>query len=247
MKYKQIYYPETKLGGFSFVDGTIAFYIRVNALLTPESQVVDIGCGRGAYGDDTVPFRRQLRILKGKCHKVTGIDISTAGLDNPYIDEFRLIEKENWPIKNQSIDLCLADNVLEHISDPEAFFSECHRILRPGGVVCIRTPNVFSYFGLIARLVPNSQHTSMLQKVKDQVNEQDVFPTQYRCNTIGKIRQSLARHGFEPYVYGYDAEPSYLSFGRLFYFLGVMHQRYAPGFLKVGIHAFGINGQTVNK
>jgi SAM-dependent methyltransferase len=247
MKYKLIYYPETKLGGVSNVDGTIAFYNRVNALLTPTSQVVDIGCGRGAYGDDQVPFRRQLRILKGKCQKVIGIDVSPAGRDNPFIDEFRRIEKETWPIEDQSIDLCLADNVLEHISNPDAFFSECYRILRTGGVVCIRTPNVFSYFGLISRLVPNPRHTSVLQKAKDRVNEEDVFPTLYRCNTIGKIRRTLTRHGFEPYVFGYEAEPAYLSFGRFFYFLGVLHQRFAPGYVKVGIHAFGRKAETINK
>src|SRR5512139_2576845 len=108
MNFKQIYYPETKLGGFSNVDGTIAFYNRVNALLTPASLVVDIGCGRGAYGEDPVPFRRQLRILKGKCQRIIGIDLSQAGHENPFIDEFRLIEKENWPVEDRSIDLCLA-------------------------------------------------------------------------------------------------------------------------------------------
>jgi SAM-dependent methyltransferase len=247
MNYKQVYYPETKLGGFSNVDGTIAFYNRVNALLTPSSVIMDIGCGRGAYGDDLVPFRRQLRILKGKCQSVIGIDVAPVSQDNPFIDEFRLIEKETWPVEDQSTDLCLADNVLEHISDPDKFFSECHRILRPGGIVCIRTPNVFSYFGIVSRLVPNPQHTVVLQKAKDRVNEQDVFPTLYRCNTLGKLRKTLARHGFEPCAYGYDAEPSYLSFGRFFYFLGVLHQRFAPSFLKVGIHAFGVKVQTMPK
>jgi SAM-dependent methyltransferase len=240
MNYKHIYYPETRLGGFSNVDGTVAFYNRVNALLTPYSVIVDIGCGRGAYSDDPVPYRRQLRILKGKCMSVIGIDVAATGRGNPFLDEFRQIEGERWPVEDQSIDLCLADNVLEHVSDPDLFFSECHRILRDGGVVCIRTPNVFSYFGIISRLVPNPQHTTVLQKAKDRVNEQDVFPTLYRCNTLGKLRKTLAKHGFETMAYGYDAEPSYLSFGRFFYFLGVLHQRFAPSFLKVGIHAFGV-------
>ncbi len=247
MNYKQIYYPETILGGFSNVDGTIAFYNRVNALLIPESVVIDIGCGRGAYSDDPVLFRRQLRILKGKCQKVIGIDVSPVGQDNPFIDDFRLIENGSWPVEDGSADLCLADNVLEHISDPDLFFSECFRSLRPGGKICIRTPNVMSYFGIVSRLVPNPQHTAVLQKAKDRVNELDVFPTLYLCNTLSKVRKGLALHGFEPCVYGYDAEPSYLSFGRFFYYLGVLHQRFAPNFLKVGIHAFGVKGQSIPK
>jgi len=48
MDYKQKFYPEVKFGGFSDVDGTIAFFNRVNALLQPSFTVLDVGCGRGA-------------------------------------------------------------------------------------------------------------------------------------------------------------------------------------------------------
>jgi SAM-dependent methyltransferase len=238
-RYKHIYYPESRVGGFSNVDGTLVFYNRVNALLRPDSVVVDAGCGRGAYGEDPIAYRRQVRILKGKVQRVIGIDVDLAGQANPYIDEFRRIEGERWPVEDGEADLCLADNVLEHIDDPQHFFAECSRILKPGGYLCIRTPNVLSYFGLISRLVPNRQHVAVLRHAKDRVKEEDTFPTVYRCNTLRQVRRSLEQHGFEPLVYGYDAEPSYLSFSRFVYFLGVLHQRYAPQMFKVGIHAFG--------
>ena len=49
-------------------------------------------------------------------------------------------------------------------------------------------------------------------------------------------------------VYGYDAEPSYLAFSRVAYFLGVLWQRLAPGFLRSAIFAFarlgGSGGRT---
>ena len=239
MNYKDIYYPESRIGGFSNVDGTIAFYSRVNALITPSSVIVDVGCGRGAYGEDPLPFRRNLRILRGKAQKVIGIDVDPQAAANPFIDEFHCIAGARWPVGSATADICLSDNVLEHVADPEQFFSECSRLLKPGGMLCIRTPNAFSYFGLISNLVPNRRHVAILEKTKEQVKERDVFPTFYRCNTLWAIRRALARQGFESTVYGYDAEPSYLAFGRFFYFLGVLHQRYAPGFLKVGIHAFG--------
>lgn len=59
-------YPETEFGGFADIDGTLAFYRRVNALLTPDSVVLDVGCGRGEYRDDPIPIRRDARILRGK-------------------------------------------------------------------------------------------------------------------------------------------------------------------------------------
>lgn len=239
MNYKQIYYPESRFGGFSNVDGTVTFYNRVNALIKPASVVIDAGCGRGAYGGDPIEYRRNLRILKGKCRRVIGIDVDQKARENPYIDEFRQIESASWPIENGTADLCVSDNVLEHIQDPDNFFSEIQRILKPGGYVCIRTPNALSYFGLISKLVPNRRHTQVLEKVKDQVSPEDIFPTLYRCNTMSCIRKMLQKHNFKHCVYGFDAEPSYLSFSRFLYFLGVLHQRYAPEMFKVGIHAFG--------
>lgn len=239
MDYKYIFYPESRFGGFSTVDGTLAFYHRVNALVNRTSTIIDVGCGRGAYQDDPVPYRKQIRILKGKCARVIGIDVDVQGQENPFLDEFRLIKNHGWPVENDLADLCLSDNVLEHIESPDIFFSECSRILKPGGYVCIRTPNQLSYFGLVARLVPNSQHISVLNKAKDRVIEQDVFPTFYRCNTIPGIRKKLTKHGFTACVYGYEAEPAYLSFSKISYALGVFLSRFTPNLFKVGIHVFG--------
>jgi SAM-dependent methyltransferase len=239
VSFKGHFYPESRLSGFSHVDGTIAFYSQVNALLTPQDVVLDVGCGRGAYGEDPVQFRRELRILKGKCRKVIGIDLDPAGEANPYLDEFRRMDGDSWPVESESVDICISDNVLEHVTDPDQFFAECQRVLKPGGHLCIRTPNVLSYFGLVSKLVPNRKHVSVLEIAKERVQEKDTFPTVYRCNTIPCIQRMLAKHGFEAIVYGYDAEPSYFSFSRLLYFLGVLHQRFAPNLFKVGIHAFG--------
>jgi len=91
MSYMNDFYPESRFGGFTEIDGTIPFYTRVNALLDPSFVVLDIGCGRGAQKDDHVPFRRELRILKNKVKKVIGIDVDKDASTNPFIDEFHLI------------------------------------------------------------------------------------------------------------------------------------------------------------
>ena len=49
----------------------------------------------------------------------------------------------------------------------------------------------------------------------------------------------MATHGLRAVVYGYEAEPSYLHFSKLSYGLGVLHQKFAPGFLRPAIFAFG--------
>ncbi|MFZ5447624.1 MAG: class I SAM-dependent methyltransferase [Thermodesulfobacteriota bacterium] len=239
MDFKEIYYPESRFGGFTNLDGNIIFYTRINALLKPSSVVLDIGCGRGAYGADSNAYRRNLHILKGKCRRVIGIDVDPAAKDNPYIDEFHLIKENGFPVETESIDLAICDHVLEHVAEPEKLFSECQRIIRPLGILCMRTTNSLGYVGLISKLIPNRFHERVLKKAKHEKEGEDIFPTYYRCNTIGKLRRMLNKYGFDHCVYGYEAEPMYLSFSRFCYRLGVLHQRFAPNIIKLAIFAFG--------
>ncbi len=239
MEYKKYYYPESKFGGFTDIDGTITFYIRVNSLINNSSVVLDVGCGRGGYAEDTISFRKGLRIFNGKCKNVIGIDVDKNASENPFLDDFRLIKGNNWPLEDEYVDVCICDNVLEHVENPAFFFSECQRVIKEGGYLCIRTPNAVSYVGLLSKLLPNRIHAVILNKVQSKRKEEDIFPALYICNTKRKIRNLLNEYGFDHCVYQYEAEPSYLSFSRFFYFLGVMHQKLAPAIFKLAIFAFG--------
>jgi SAM-dependent methyltransferase len=239
MNYLNVFYPESRFGGFSDLDGTISFYMRISVLTGPESVVLDVGCGRGEYADDPVAVRRELRIFRGRCAKVIGIDVDPAAEANPFIDEFRLIESRRWRLDDESVDTCICDTVLEHVEDPDQFFSEAARVIRPGGHLCLRTPNVLSYVGLLSKLIPNKRHAAVLSRVQDDRAVEDIFPTLYRCNTRAKLRTMFRKHGFDAAVYGYEAEPSYLSFSKIAYALGVLHQKFAPNALKVSLVAFG--------
>ncbi len=236
--YKSIYYPESKFGGFTDIDGSITFYTRVNSLVNPSSVFLDVGCGRGAYAGDPVSVRRELRVFRGKCKKVIGIDVDEAAEQNPFLDEFRRMENSHWPLEDESVDMCVCDWVLEHVENPESFFSQCTRVIKRGGYLCIRTANVRSYVGLFSRLIPNKSHASVLNKIRHDKKEEDVFPTTYRCNTKRKMRHILDKYGFDNCVYEYESEPYYLSFNHLFYLLGVIHQRFAFNRFKPAIFAF---------
>jgi len=222
------------------VDGTVQFYTRVNALATPEAVVVDAGCGRGAYAQDPVQFRKNLRILRGKVNRVIGFDVDLAAEKNPFIDEFRRLEPgAAWPLENAEADLVVSDCVVEHLPDPDQFFSEARRVLKTGGHLCIRTPNVWNYFGVFSRLIPNKLHARVVSKTQDRRMEEDVFPTLYLCNSVSKMKRTMERHGFEAAVFGCETEPTNLSFSKAAYALGVIHQRFAPSFLGQAIFAFG--------
>ena len=222
------WYPERRFGGFTHVDGTVVFYTRVNSLLDRSTVVLDLGCGRGVAAEDPVPLRRELQVLRGKCARVLGADVDPAAADNPNIDEFHLIADGRVPVPDATIGLCLADFVVEHVQDVDGFFSEAARVLEPGGYLCIRTPNTWSYMGVASRLVPTRLHARVLGRVQADRKEEDIFPTVYRCNTAHKLGAALDRHGFEAVVQTQEPEPAYLSFSGVLYALGVFHQRHAP-------------------
>lgn len=233
------FHPEAEFGGFTDIDSTVIFYARAQQLLSPDTTAIDVGCGRGTQGDDPVRFRRELRILRGKCRHVIGIDVDPTGAGNPFVDDFRLIEPSGrWPLEDSSADFAVADFVLEHVTDPDLFFGQAARVLRPGGVLAIRTINAWSYVGLVSRFVPDGLHTNLLRGVQPDRQARDVFPTPYRCNSVPRLRRALALYGFEAAVYCLEAEPAYLRFSPALYALGLAHRRLAPSWLRVGLIAW---------
>ena len=239
-RHKLSFYPETRFGGFSDHDGTVAFYTRVNALLRPSSTVVDFGCGRGEHAEDTVEYRRNLRCFRGKVAKVIGLDVDEAGHGNPTLDEFvRIAPGEAWRLADRSVDMIVSDAVLEHLPEPHLFFREARRVLAESSFLCLRTTNLWGYVGMASKLVPNRLHAPVLGRVQGIREERDIFPTLYRCNTLGAVRRALQASGFRAVVYGHTAEPNYLNFSKLAYALGVLHQRIVPGTFGLTIFAFG--------
>lgn len=93
--------------------------------LQPAQTVVEVGCGPGP--DIRVPGVH------------IGLDLAFEGLkkrrnmNNPVCCDVTLI-----PLKKETADLIFSNDVLEHIPDPEKVFSECCRILKPGGIIIHR-------------------------------------------------------------------------------------------------------------
>jgi SAM-dependent methyltransferase len=234
------FYPEVAFGGLSRSDGAVQFYSRVNTLIRSDSVLVDFGCGRGQHVDDPVPFRRSLRNFRGKVAQVIGLDVDPVGANNPTVDRFFLLNPGcAWPVGDESVDVIICDCVLEHLPEPAFFFAEARRTLRSGGFLCIATTNVFSYVGIASKIVPNRFHSRILARAQADRKLEDVFPTVYRCNTIPSIRRQLARNGFQAAVFGFDAGPGYLTFSRLAYAIGYLHQQVAPSLIRPIIMAFG--------
>ena len=214
------------LGGYSALDGTVEFYGRINAFLKPEFVVVDLGAGRGAwYSDGNPGYPSSLRLMKGKVAEVIGLDVDGAVLSNPSTDANFVIDGEKLPLSDASVDVVIADFVLEHLWEPAAVEREVFRILRPGGLFCARTPHSLHYVSIGARLVRNARHARVLKTVQPSRKEIDVFETKYRCNTLRRINRIWDSRRWINYSYLYTAEPSYYFGSRHVYrALRVLHK-----------------------
>lgn len=235
----QRFYPEVGVGGFSHVDGTIAFYNQLGALLRPHHRLLDFGAGRGEpIADDPVPYRRALQTLKGRVAHVEGADVDPVVLHNPYVDHATLIEiGKPLPFPDASFDIVIARSVLEHVDTPELVADEVMRVLKPGGWFCATTPNKWGYVAIGARLVPNAAHSRALTAIQPGRKAEDVFPTRYRMNTGAALRRLFGRHG-DVHILRYSAEPAYTFGSPLAYRLFKLVHKLTPDALATHMSVF---------
>ena len=232
-------YPEARFGGFSRRDGTVAFYLRVNALLSPTIRVLDYGCGVGAHAALLPPFAQSLQVLKGRVKEVIGTDVDGAGATNPYIDRFIPLDANHRiALEANAVDLVVCDWGLEHFPDPDAFFADVARVLKPGGHLCLRTPNLLHYSSLGAWLIPFRFHHAVRRMLGYFHTEADVFPTLYRCNTKGALLRALRRAGLEGVVIRHRGESHLARAGAAAAWVGEMIERWSPAALAHELHVF---------
>jgi SAM-dependent methyltransferase len=204
-----VFYPETVAGGFTRIDGSIAFYTRINALLEPSMVALDLGAGRGAFLDGASRYRRNLLKLQGKVSKLIGIDVDRAVLGHPALDEAIVYDGGRIPLDDRSVDMVVSDWVFEHVGDPAVFASEIDRILKPGGWVCARTPHLFSALVAVSSIIPSRTHSRALSAIQPGRQDRDVFPTRYRLNSIGAVKRWFPTPRWENYSYTWSPEPAY--------------------------------------
>ncbi len=58
---------------------------------------------------------------------------------------FALSLAEKLPFPNDAFDRILAREVIEHVLDPQKMIAEIHRVLKPGGIALVSTPNAQSW------------------------------------------------------------------------------------------------------
>lgn len=110
-------------------------YQFVASFLPPNGFVLDAGCCTG-YGTS---------ILSKKASKTVGVDIEFHHLKKAAVGSrncvFLQMDVTKLAFSEKSFHAFVSFHVIEHLHDPRVYLQEAKRVLKPGGVLAISTPN----------------------------------------------------------------------------------------------------------
>jgi 2-polyprenyl-3-methyl-5-hydroxy-6-metoxy-1,4-benzoquinol methylase len=100
--------------------------------------ILDIGCGQGTF----------LAVMAKRGWSVAGVDFdieAVAAARRLHGIDVRVGTVDTVVDTGSNFDVVTASHVIEHVPDPLEFLIQCRKLLRPGGCVVLRTPNVDSF------------------------------------------------------------------------------------------------------
>lgn len=109
-------------------------------------RLLDVGCSRGYF----------LEAARASGWQATGVEVNRHAVEQARARGLDVHQGElaDWaaasgPAAHEAFDVVTLFDVLEHAGDPRALLAECHRLLRPGGLLVVTTPDVG---GLVPRV-----------------------------------------------------------------------------------------------
>jgi SAM-dependent methyltransferase len=121
---------------------------RIDRYFAGGDLVIDLGCGNGGWIDG----------IRSRYARAVGIDIDASVAKSPggRVEGWEFIHqdlnKAALPFPEGCADAVFANQVIEHVANPLHFAAEACRVLRPGGVFVVTTPNV-RYLRHVMRLL----------------------------------------------------------------------------------------------
>lgn len=184
-------------------------------LVTPESLLLDLGCGRMSLAAE------QIQRVK----RSVGVDLGFADLQhNKTVSHPVLADAKALPFPDNSFDLIISQWAVEHFERPEAVFAQIARILRPGGHCVLFTTNANNYIPLLSRMLSGRSRGGLITRLLRRPQHES-FPTYYRANTARRIAELGKQVGLYTADTIYAGNPFYLAFSPALFYLGLAFEK----------------------
>jgi SAM-dependent methyltransferase len=134
---------EEQFEAFEYELPVLTKILRKIQKYVPAGELLEVGCGRGDF----------VRVARMQGFSVTGCDI--FGGRKPVGDDITFFDGALRDAKfhDESFDVVVVRNILEHLFDPNIEINEIKRILKPHGYLYLKVPNVAFEHGLRCRLM----------------------------------------------------------------------------------------------
>ncbi len=178
---------------------------RLAASLVSGMHVLDIACGEG-YGSN---------ILAGTARSVVGVDIDGASIDHAYATygrpgvEFIVSDCSSLPLSDARFDAAVSFETIEHVSNQAEMLDEIVRVLRPGGLLVMSSPNKLVYADLADHHNPFHVRELYLEEFRTLLVERFVNVAIYgqRVELLSTIQPIAQRPGEARLDRGLPSEP----------------------------------------
>ena len=101
------------------------------------------------------------------------------------------LERELLPHAEASFDRIVATEILEHLAAPALFLSECWRVLRPGGVLYLTTPNVVDLRGRTQALLGRSPQSHLFGIGRTLRMNEWVHRREYAPDEVARLLEAV--------------------------------------------------------
>ena len=108
----------------------------VNRFLPDKARIADLAAGEGAFSIRLRDLGHEVEAVDASSErwKVDSIPVRIADLDSEFSSELAA--------EGGKFDAVVAIEIIEHLENPFRFVRECSKILKPGGLLFLTTPNV---------------------------------------------------------------------------------------------------------
>lgn len=162
--------------------------------LSPQSKVLEVGCGAGQFIRAIKNLRPDLSCY-GSDISCTALEKARAQTDGVHYDES---DAAKLPYADNFFDGVLVFDVLEHVSDPEKMISEIKRILKPGGKFYAFIPCEGDWLSFWWWLRKFSTFSKLTEKYAGHINRWSRAVWQEKFKQIGLeiFKQKYSEHFF---------------------------------------------------